>query len=138
MERIDLLQFDRLMEGFMLLFSHQEEIKFTSLVLERQTKERSKNMKKRINPKLIDSENPELTNDDFAKMRPASEVLPELFGAEIAKELLIPRGRPRLEKTKEHINIRLSPEVVEHFKSAGSGWQSRIDAALRQYIAEHP
>ncbi|MEI7531509.1 MAG: BrnA antitoxin family protein [Betaproteobacteria bacterium] len=24
------------------------------------------------------------------------------------------------------------------FKSAGSGWQSRIDAALRQYILEHP
>jgi uncharacterized protein (DUF4415 family) len=95
-------------------------------------------MKKRINPKLIDSENPELTDDDFAKMRPAREVLPEIFGAEIAKELLIPRGRPRLEKTKEHINIRLSPDVVEHFKSAGSGWQSRIDAALRQYIAEHP
>jgi uncharacterized protein (DUF4415 family) len=57
-------------------------------------------MKKRINPKLIDSENPELTNDDFAKMRPASDVLPEIFGTEIAKELLIPRGRPRLEKTK--------------------------------------
>jgi uncharacterized protein (DUF4415 family) len=95
-------------------------------------------MKKRINPKLIDSENPELTNDDFAKMRPASEVLPEIFSAEIVKELLIPRGRPRLEKTKEHINIRLSPDVLEHFKSAGSGWQSRIDAALRQYIAEHP
>ena len=95
-------------------------------------------MKKRINPKLIDSDNPEITNDDFAKMRPASEVLPEIFGTEIAKELLIPRGRPRLEKTKEHINIRLSPDVVEHFKSAGSGWQSRIDAALRQYIAEHP
>jgi len=53
-------------------------------------------MKKRINPKLIDSENPELTNDDFSKMRPASEVLPEIFGTEIAKELLIQRGRPRL------------------------------------------
>jgi len=95
-------------------------------------------MKKRINPKLIDTDNPEITNDDFAKMRPASAVLPEIFGTEIAKELLIPRGWPRLEKTKEHINIRLSPDVVEHFKSAGSGWQSRIDAALRQYIAEHP
>jgi uncharacterized protein (DUF4415 family) len=95
-------------------------------------------MKKRINPKLIDTDNPEITNDDFAKMRPASEVLPEIFGTEIAKELLIPRGRPCLEKTKEHINIRLSPDVVEHFKSAGSGWQSRIDDALRQYIAEHP
>jgi uncharacterized protein (DUF4415 family) len=95
-------------------------------------------MKKRINPKLIDTDNPEITNDDFAKMRPANEVLPEIFGTEIAKELLFPRGRPRLEKTKEHINIRLSPDVVEHFKSAGSGWQSRIDAALRQYITEHP
>jgi len=27
--------------------------------------------------------------------------------------------------------------VVEHFKSAGEGWQTRIDAALRQFIAEH-
>jgi uncharacterized protein (DUF4415 family) len=58
-------------------------------------------MQKRIKPKLMDSENPELTDDDFVKMRPASEVLPEIFGIEIAKELLIPRGRPRLEKTKE-------------------------------------
>jgi hypothetical protein len=46
-------------------------------------------MKKRINQKLIDSENQELTDDDFAKMRPASEVLPEIFSAEIARELLI-------------------------------------------------
>jgi hypothetical protein len=58
-------------------------------------------------------------------------------GAEIAKELLIPRSRPRLEKTKEHINIPLSPDVVKHFKSAGSGWHTRIHAALRQYIEEH-
>jgi uncharacterized protein (DUF4415 family) len=28
--------------------------------------------------------------------------------------------------------------VIEHFKSAGDGWQTRIDAALRQYITEHP
>lgn len=63
-------------------------------------------MKKRINPKLIDSENPELTNDDFAKMRSASEMLPKILSAEIVKELLIPKGRLGLEKTKEHINIR--------------------------------
>ncbi len=36
------------------------------------------------------------------------------------------------------MNIRLSLDVVKYFKSAGSGWQSRIYAALRQYIAEHP
>jgi uncharacterized protein (DUF4415 family) len=27
--------------------------------------------------------------------------------------------------------IRLSPEVVRHFKAKGPGWQSRIDDALR-------
>jgi len=94
-------------------------------------------MKKRTNPKLLDAENPELTKSDFATMRPASELLPEIFTKEISKELLIPRGRPRLEKTKEHINIRLSPDVLEYFKSAGAGWQSRIDKALRQYIVDH-
>jgi uncharacterized protein (DUF4415 family) len=94
-------------------------------------------MKKRINAKLIDQENRELSKVDFEKMRPANEVLPEIFSEEGTKKLLIPRGRPRLEKTKEHINIRLSPEVLEHFKSPGASWQSRIDAALRQFIAEH-
>jgi uncharacterized protein (DUF4415 family) len=28
--------------------------------------------------------------------------------------------------------------VIDHFKASGDGWQTRIDAALRQYIAEHP
>lgn len=75
--------------------------------------------------------------ENFKKARPASEVLPQIFGAKVAKEMLKPRGRPRVEFPKERINIRLSHEVVEHFKSAGEGWQTRIDAALRQFIAEH-
>jgi uncharacterized protein (DUF4415 family) len=36
------------------------------------------------------------------------------------------------------INIRLSPDVLAYFKAAGDGWQTRIDRALRQFIAEHP
>ncbi len=50
----------------------------------------------------------------------------------------MPRGSPRVDLLKERINIRLSHEVVEHFKSAGEGWQTRIDTAIRQFIAEHP
>jgi uncharacterized protein (DUF4415 family) len=37
---------------------------------------------------------------------------------------------------KERINIRLSHEVLNHFKSDGVGWQTRIDEALRQHIAQ--
>ena len=94
-------------------------------------------MGKKPNPELIDDENPEWTAADFAKARPASEVLPQIFGAKLAQEMLKPRGRPRAEHPKERINIRLSHEVVEYFKSAGDGWQTRIDLALRQFITEH-
>ena len=96
-------------------------------------------MNKKAKTSFIDEDEiPELTAEDFAAMRPASEMLPKIFGAKRAQEMLKPRGRPRAEKTKEHINIRLSPDVVQHFRSSGDGWQSRIDAALRQFINEHP
>jgi uncharacterized protein (DUF4415 family) len=47
-------------------------------------------------------------------------------------------GRPKAELTKERITIRLSRDVVTQFRATGQGWQTRMDSALRQYIAEHP
>ncbi len=52
-------------------------------------------MKHEPNPELIDKENPEWTEDDFQRARPASEVLPELFGPQVAAEMLKSRGRPK-------------------------------------------
>ena len=45
---------------------------------------------------------------------------------------------PQKAPTKKPIAIRLSPDVVEDFKSTGAGWQSRIDEALRTFLREHP
>jgi len=42
--------------------------------------------------------------------------------------------RPALESTKVSTTIRLSPEVIENFKAAGDGWQTRIDLALKEWI----
>ena len=47
-------------------------------------------------------------------------------------------GRPKSEKTKIPTAIRLSSDVVDYFKSTGAGWQSRIDAALRDWMSGHP
>ncbi len=47
-------------------------------------------------------------------------------------------GRPKAEVTKERITIRLSRDLVTQFRATGEGWQTRMDAALRQYISEHP
>lgn len=48
------------------------------------------------------------------------------------------RGRPKAEVTKERITIRLSPEVVGAFRATGDGWQTRMDAALRDWLKDHP
>jgi uncharacterized protein (DUF4415 family) len=47
------------------------------------------------------------------------------------------RGRPKSEKKKLLLSVRYSPEVVEYFRSTGDGWQSRMDAVLRQYVGRH-
>ncbi|MEZ5688708.1 MAG: BrnA antitoxin family protein [Caenibius sp.] len=76
------------------------------------------------------SDNPELTADDIAKARPFGEVFPEL-----AKTIKV-RG-PQKAPTKVSTTIRLSPEVIEHFRKSGRGWQSRIDNALKDWIGKH-
>ena len=45
---------------------------------------------------------------------------------------LIKRGRPPSPRPKEALSLRLDPDVVDHFRRTGRGWQSRINAALRK------
>ena len=45
------------------------------------------------------------------------------------------RGRPPSARPKVSTTIRLSQEVIDHFKAGGRGWQTRIDEALRDWIA---
>jgi len=47
------------------------------------------------------------------------------------------RGQPQASVTKERITIRLSPDVVDAFRATGSGWQTRMDAALKDWLKTH-
>ena len=47
------------------------------------------------------------------------------------------RGRPPVAKPKVSTTIRLSRDVIHHFKAGGRGWQTRIDEALREWIGKH-
>lgn len=74
------------------------------------------------------SDNPGLTKADFAKARPFGEVFPDLAAS-------IRKGRgPSKSPTKKLISLRISPEVIEYFRSTGDGWQSRIDESLREVV----
>ncbi len=41
---------------------------------------------------------------------------------------------PQKAPTKRLVSLRLSPEVVDHFKAGGRGRQTRIDGVLREAI----
>lgn len=57
----------------------------------------------------------------------------ELADSELRQ--LRPVGRPKAATTKQAVSLRLSPEVVRYFKSTGQGWQTRMDAVLKAYVA---
>jgi uncharacterized protein (DUF4415 family) len=45
------------------------------------------------------------------------------------------KGRgPNRAPTKKLVSLRLSPEVLKHFKADGPGWQTRIDETLVKII----
>lgn len=96
-------------------------------------------MNPKLNPNKITPENPEATDEWFAKAKPASDILPELFGNAAASEMLKPkrRGRPALPQTKMSVNIRLDPEIVSAFKQSGAGWQTKINEALKDWLKTH-
>ncbi len=62
----------------------------------------------------------ELTDEEFAQLRPASKKR---------------RGRPPLVHTKEPVNLRLDHEVLAYFRASGAGWQTRLNATLASCVA---
>jgi uncharacterized protein (DUF4415 family) len=79
---------------------------------------------------IFDEGNPEWTEQDFARAKPGSEVLPRELVASLART----RGRPALapELRKKQVTLRLSPDVLEALRRSGRGWQSRVDHILRR------
>jgi uncharacterized protein (DUF4415 family) len=84
-------------------------------------------------PKL-DADNPEWTEQDFARARPAGEILPPEVLASFGKGKV---GRPvgyRKPAAKKSVTLRLDPDVVERWRASGPGWQTRMNEALRKAL----
>ena len=81
-------------------------------------------MNKLVNPELTDDENPEWTDEIFAVAR---------RGTATSK-----MGRPLSDNPKVSTTVRLDVDVLTAFKASGKGWQTRMNAALRDYVRSHP
>lgn len=78
-------------------------------------------------------DNPEWTEEDFAKARPAHEVI----GKEAAALLVRKRGRPAGSVApikKEQVTVRLDPPILAALRAGGPGWQSRMNDMLRKAL----
>jgi uncharacterized protein (DUF4415 family) len=91
-------------------------------------------MSRKLKEPVLDDDNHEWTKADFAAATkfPRGLRLKDLKPGEL--ERLVRKRGPQRAPTKIPVSIRLSPEVVKHFKARGPGWQSRIDAALRKIV----
>lgn len=75
----------------------------------------------------------ELTQADFALMRPASEFLPKEFLDAMRRRRQGERG-PQKSPTKKLVSLRLDQDVLERAKAGGPGWQTRINDILRDAL----
>jgi uncharacterized protein (DUF4415 family) len=65
---------------------------------------------------------PELTDDFFDK-------------AEFrVGDRVVRRGRPPLDAPKRLVSLRLDQDVIDRFRATGRGWQSRVNAVLRDHL----
>jgi uncharacterized protein (DUF4415 family) len=69
---------------------------------------------------------PELTDDDFER------------GVLHIGGVPIRRGRPKAEKRKALLSVRLDTDIIDHFRATGPGWQRRINDALRKAARLRP
>ena len=74
----------------------------------------------------LDPDNPELTDEDFARMRPAMEFA---HARRLAREQ---ERRRAVGKTR--VTLRLDADVVSRLRADGPGWQTRANFALRQAV----
>ncbi len=93
------------------------------------------NAARKPNPSRPDADNPEWTQKDMLNARPATEVLPGLIGASAAEELFRKgTGLPVSETRKASRTIRLDPDVLAAYQREGRGWQTLVNAVLRQHM----
>lgn len=76
----------------------------------------------------------ELDDAFFAKATPyvqGKKATPEEF-----TQALVKRGRPVAEVTKTPVKLRLDPEILQAMRASGRGWQTRVNALLKEAVRQ--
>lgn len=83
---------------------------------------------------LDDDDAPELDASFFAEAMPYPHLPQE--AAQAVENTRKRQGRPPVEQPKQAISVRLDADVLAWLKSEGNGYQSRINAILREAMQQ--
>ena len=76
---------------------------------------------------------PELGEEFFKNAKYGLDGLAQLVGEEFIAPLR-KIGRPQAEKPKKRVTIRLDSHVISAWRATGKGWQTRMNAFLRDSL----
>jgi uncharacterized protein (DUF4415 family) len=91
-----------------------------------------KKSKLRIDPEMAEFEVALLHSIDQVQASKGRVTTPEQIMARRGRPMGTVKAAPRAATT-----IRLSPDVSAAFRATGTGWQTRIDAALKDWLCTH-
>lgn len=82
------------------------------------------------NPEMIDDENPEWTDEMFARAVRVDDLPPSLR-AKLG-------GRPKVQDPKKVVTLRLRHSLIEQYQALGPDWRLKMEAALTEALAASP
>jgi uncharacterized protein (DUF4415 family) len=65
---------------------------------------------------------------DYAELSVAGKVIRPATG------VLTKDGMKPISEKRQSVTLRLAPEVIDHFKAGGEGWQARIGDVLERHV----
>jgi uncharacterized protein (DUF4415 family) len=83
---------------------------------------------------------PEMAEFEAALLRSIDQIRAGKGRVNTPEQIIARRGRPVgtvQAEPKVATTIRLSPEVSSAFRATGTGWQTRIDASLKDWLRTH-
>jgi uncharacterized protein (DUF4415 family) len=92
-----------------------------------------KKIKPTVDPEMAEFEAALLRSIDQTARGEGRVTTPEqIMARRVGRPAGTMKAAPKVSTT-----IRLSPDVVQAFRAAGDGWQTRIDAALKDWLRTH-
>jgi uncharacterized protein (DUF4415 family) len=77
------------------------------------------------------------TNAEDAQIHGGIAADPDAYEMSPKEFKKLRRGRPLGSGKKVQVTLRLDADLLEKFKSTGSGWQTRVNDALKSWSKEH-